>query len=309
VSWSRRLANSTQAPLRDGRRDIDLDCRLVARTAAHHHRAASRTSTDAGEPRIRRAQAPGSGGHRPTSARPTEAGAPQPAPHGAARRRLLPRLGVAPPSDPGPGPDRRHPARARLPWRRRARRLACPPRRPRHAPQFIAHSPCPSSWSPPCRSTGPPSSASGCWSAPHGRTRRIWSSSSPTAGRSIRRPTTTSGRACSARAASATCACTTGATQPPPCCAARASTRVVMALLGHSQVCTTMDIYSHVVPSLAREAADRMGTLPLPSRGGRTATTTATGDDAGRPPGGERPGRTGGAEGTRTPDHHTARPS
>jgi len=35
--------------------------------------------------------------------------------------------------------------------------------------------------------------------------------------------------------------------------------RVVMELLGHSQMRTTMDIYSHVMPALAREAADRMG--------------------------------------------------
>ena len=34
--------------------------------------------------------------------------------------------------------------------------------------------------------------------------------------------------------------------------------RVVMELLGHSQMRTTMDIYSHVMPALAREAADRM---------------------------------------------------
>src|SRR3954469_9085053 len=78
--------------------------------------------------------------------------------------------------------------------------------------------------------------------------------------------------------------------------------RVVMELLGHSQMRTTMDIYSHVMPALAREAADRMGTLLLPSGAGPTATT----DDPGRPPGGERPGHRGGAEGTRTPDPHTA---
>ncbi|MBA2416860.1 MAG: tyrosine-type recombinase/integrase, partial [Geodermatophilaceae bacterium] len=36
--------------------------------------------------------------------------------------------------------------------------------------------------------------------------------------------------------------------------------RVVMDLLGHSQMRTTTDIYSHVMPALAREAADRMGT-------------------------------------------------
>src|ERR671927_81504 len=83
--------------------------------------------------------------------------------------------------------------------------------------------------------------------------------------------------------------------------------RVVMELLGHSQMRTTMDIYSHVMPALAREAADRMSALLLPGKGGQTATTTATRDDSGRPPEGERPGHRGGAEGTRTPDPHTAR--
>ncbi|MDQ1618797.1 MAG: integrase [Actinomycetota bacterium] len=33
-----------------------------------------------------------------------------------------------------------------------------------------------------------------------------------------------------------------------------------MELLGHSQMRTTTDTYSHVMPELAREAADRMGT-------------------------------------------------
>jgi hypothetical protein len=39
--------------------------------------------------------------------------------------------------------------------------------------------------------------------------------------------------------------------------------RVVMELLGHSQMRTTMDTYSRVIPALAREAADRMGTVLL----------------------------------------------
>jgi integrase len=36
--------------------------------------------------------------------------------------------------------------------------------------------------------------------------------------------------------------------------------RVVMELLGHSEMRTTTDVYSQVMPALAREAADRMGT-------------------------------------------------
>ena len=82
--------------------------------------------------------------------------------------------------------------------------------------------------------------------------------------------------------------------------------RVVMDLLGHSQMRTTMDIYSHVMPALAREAADRMSALLMPGVVAPTATTTATRDESGRPPEGERPAQRGGAEGTRTPDPHTA---
>src|SRR5919199_3153239 len=57
--------------------------------------------------------------------------------------------------------------------------------------------------------------------------------------------------------------------------------RVVMELLGHSQMRTTMDIYSHVMPALAREAADRMGAILLNGTGQARLTTTATRDDAG----------------------------
>jgi len=96
--------------------------------------------------------------------------------------------------------------------------------------------------------------------------------------------------------------------------------RVVMELLGHSQMRTTMDIYSHVMPALAREAADRMGAALLgdPDAGDpRRTTANARGlqpiatkaatrviddDLADR----SRPANPGGAEGTRTPDPHTA---
>ena len=37
--------------------------------------------------------------------------------------------------------------------------------------------------------------------------------------------------------------------------------RVVMEQLGHSQIALTMNTYSHVIPSLEREAADRMNTI------------------------------------------------
>jgi integrase len=46
--------------------------------------------------------------------------------------------------------------------------------------------------------------------------------------------------------------------------------RVIMELLGHSQMRTTMDIYSHVMPTLAREAADRIGALLLTNSASRT---------------------------------------
>ena len=35
--------------------------------------------------------------------------------------------------------------------------------------------------------------------------------------------------------------------------------RVAMEILGHSQISTTMNIYTHVAPELGREAADRIG--------------------------------------------------
>src|SRR3954471_7120648 len=82
--------------------------------------------------------------------------------------------------------------------------------------------------------------------------------------------------------------------------------RVVMELLGHSQMRTTMDIYSHVMPALAREAADRMGALLLTSKGIQTATRTATTELVESAQDEESPAHKGGAEGTRTPDPHTA---
>jgi integrase len=97
--------------------------------------------------------------------------------------------------------------------------------------------------------------------------------------------------------------------------------RVVMELLGHSAMRTTTDTYSHVMPALAQQAADKIGTAlwgaPQPpakvkkkAKGGKakkTATKTATRTDEGPHPAGESPGHAGGAEGTRTPDPHTAR--
>lgn len=39
--------------------------------------------------------------------------------------------------------------------------------------------------------------------------------------------------------------------------------RVVMETLGHSQISTTMDIYSHVMPALGADAAEKMNTLVM----------------------------------------------
>ena len=81
--------------------------------------------------------------------------------------------------------------------------------------------------------------------------------------------------------------------------------RVVMELLGHSQMRTTMDIYSHVMPALAREAADRMGAVllsPLATNGNQTGNQ----DFLELGPSASSPLEMGGAEGTRTPDPHTA---
>ena len=37
--------------------------------------------------------------------------------------------------------------------------------------------------------------------------------------------------------------------------------RVVMEMLGHSTIALTMNTYSHVIPSLERDAADRMNAV------------------------------------------------
>lgn len=51
--------------------------------------------------------------------------------------------------------------------------------------------------------------------------------------------------------------------------------RVVMELLGHSQIALTMDLYSHVMPSLLRESADQIEhVLSLPDQ--TLATRSAT---------------------------------
>jgi len=41
--------------------------------------------------------------------------------------------------------------------------------------------------------------------------------------------------------------------------------RVVMDLQGHSQIAITMNTYSHLVPAVRPEAADRMGAILAPA--------------------------------------------
>jgi site-specific recombinase XerD len=45
------------------------------------------------------------------------------------------------------------------------------------------------------------------------------------------------------------------------------SPRVLMEVLGHSQISLTMNTYAHVIPALRKEAADRIE-LALTSAGG-----------------------------------------
>jgi len=50
--------------------------------------------------------------------------------------------------------------------------------------------------------------------------------------------------------------------------------RVVMEILGHSQIALTMNTYSHVMPALTRDAADRMDAVfaaGTAAHAGRTA--------------------------------------
>ena len=142
----------------------------------------------------------------------------------------------------------------------RARAWSTRRRRPRAA---CARSRCPSRWSARCTSTRRARPASGC-SPPTSGTTTTWSSPSPTAGPSTRRPTTTPGAVCCSRAGVRHVRLHDGRhTAATLLLSEGVHPRVVMELLGHSQMRTTMDIYSHVMPALAREAADRMGAVLL----------------------------------------------
>jgi integrase len=49
--------------------------------------------------------------------------------------------------------------------------------------------------------------------------------------------------------------------EPPLLLAQGVAPRVVMETLGHSQISITMNLYSHVMPIVQRDAADRMNAL------------------------------------------------
>jgi len=49
--------------------------------------------------------------------------------------------------------------------------------------------------------------------------------------------------------------------------------KIVQERLGHESISTTMDIYSHVIPTLQREAAQKLDDLLLNSKGGKMAAT------------------------------------
>jgi integrase len=89
---------------------------------------------------------------------------------------------------------------------------------------------------------------------------RTSSSPRPTGARSTAVPTGSTGEPSSPRQASSRSVCMTAPHGGDPAPTVGVHPRVVMELLGHSEMRTTTDVYSHVMPALAREAADRMGT-------------------------------------------------
>jgi integrase len=58
--------------------------------------------------------------------------------------------------------------------------------------------------------------------------------------------------------------------------------RVIMEMLGHSQISITMNLYSHVTFELSREAADRVQDLLWPVSGTSEAAREAANGDLSR---------------------------
>ena len=52
--------------------------------------------------------------------------------------------------------------------------------------------------------------------------------------------------------------------------------RIVMEILGHSQIALTMNTYSHVAPEVSREAAGRMARMLWQDKAKAQANRTAT---------------------------------
>ena len=161
----RRVRSTARLRIRQGLRQTEPpEERRVARALADHHRPAPRATADAGELRVRRPQAPDPR-HRPAPPRPAASGAPRPALHRPARRRLLPRLRAPAPPHPVPGPHGRGPARPRPAQRRRPRRPARPSGRATSPPPSTSTRPAPS-WKPPrpsaTRPAGPSPWPSAC---------------------------------------------------------------------------------------------------------------------------------------------------
>jgi integrase len=59
----------------------------------------------------------------------------------------------------------------------------------------------------------------------------------------------------------------------------------VQEILGHSTVTLTLGTYSHVIPALKRDAADRMDAILAPGATNRVAVSRPPRPPAGRPSG------------------------
>jgi len=59
--------------------------------------------------------------------------------------------------------------------------------------------------------------------------------------------------------------------------------RVIMEILGHSQISVTMNLYAHVIPAMQKEVAGRMDAIlsPPPADKGQTAAKTAANNPVG----------------------------
>jgi hypothetical protein len=147
-----------QARLGDGRRHVDPDRRLVARTLAEHHRPAPGASADAGELRVSR-PAPPHAQHRPTPPRPAPARTPRPSstPRCSTTATPPPPFSGTTASSPGPSRLRSNAATSRAPSPRSSTR---PRRDPATSPPLSTSRRPGPSWKPPRTSATPPAGRS-----------------------------------------------------------------------------------------------------------------------------------------------------